>query len=99
MFWVFWILSTVLFLAKSSAIVADPGSGTGTFRSLDPGSEWVKNQDPGSGFGMNGVSYFRELKKTIFWDKIPYLNSLWIWDPGWRKFGFGIRDGKKSDPG
>jgi hypothetical protein len=22
-----------------------------------------------------------------------------VWDPGWKKFGSGIRDGKNSDPG
>jgi hypothetical protein len=31
---------------------------------------------------------------------LKYLNSLIrIRDPGWRQFGSGIRDGKKSDPG
>jgi hypothetical protein len=30
---------------------------------------------------------------------LKYLNSLRIRDPGWRQFGSGIRDGKKSDPG
>jgi len=24
---------------------------------------------------------------------------MWIWDLGWKKFGSGIRDGKKSDLG
>ncbi len=31
---------------------------------------------------------------------LKYLNSLMrIRDPGWRQFGSGIREGKKSDPG
>jgi hypothetical protein len=34
--------------------------------------------------------------ETIFWVK---LLKLFDADPGWKKFGFGIRDGKKSDPG
>jgi hypothetical protein len=43
-------------------------------------------------------SYFRELKKQFL--GLKYLNSLMrIRDPGWKQFGSGIRDGKKSDPG
>jgi hypothetical protein len=54
----------------------------------DPG--WVKNrirdEQPGS--------YFRELRKPILWDKILKLFA----DPGWKKIGSGIQDGKHSDP-
>jgi hypothetical protein len=56
-----------------------------------------------SGSGMNEQpgSYFLELKNyfLFFWG-LKHLNSLMrIRDPGWRQFGSGIRDGKKSDPG
>jgi hypothetical protein len=43
-------------------------------------------------------SYFLELRNHF--DGLKYLNSLMrIRDPGWKKVGSGIRDGKKSDPG
>jgi hypothetical protein len=57
-------------------------------RIRDPG--WVKNRirirddQPGS--------YFRELRNQFF-------GLLFYGDPGWKKFGYGIRDGKHSDPG
>jgi hypothetical protein len=65
-------------LAKHS--VADPGSGA--FLTLwirDPG--WVKNKDQnlGSGSGMNITNQISESLETIFW--VKYLNSLmrmWI---------------------
>jgi hypothetical protein len=47
-------------------------------------------------------SYFLELRNHFlaFFGGLKYLNSLIrIRDPGWRQFGSGIRDGKKSDPG
>jgi hypothetical protein len=46
-------------------------------------------------------SYFLELRNHFFvFFGLKYLNSLMrIRDPGWRRFGTGIRDGKKSDPG
>jgi hypothetical protein len=52
----------------------------------DPG--WVKSQDPDPGSRIR--------------DEQP--GSYFLADPGsgirgWKKFGFGIRDGKKSDPG
>jgi hypothetical protein len=56
----------------------------------------------GSGFrDEQPGSYFLELRNHFFllWG-LKYLNSLMrIRDPGWRQFGSGIRDGKKSDPG
>jgi hypothetical protein len=55
--------------------------------------------DPGSGMNNPG-SYFLELRNNFFaFLGLKYLNSLRIRDPGWRQFGSGIRDGKKSDPG
>jgi hypothetical protein len=45
-------------------------------------------------------SYFRELRYHFL--GLKYLNSLMrIWDPGWKEFGSGIRDGKNRvrDPG
>jgi hypothetical protein len=67
-------------------LVADPGSGA----FLTPGSGigdgekiWIRDQQPGP--------YFLELRN---------FNSLMqIWDPGWKKFKSGIRDGKNSDQG
>jgi hypothetical protein len=61
----------------------------------DPG--WVKNQDPDLGFGseLNIPDHISESLNTIFWGKI-----LKFFDgSGIKKFGSGIRDGKKSDPG
>jgi hypothetical protein len=47
---------------------------------------------------MNNPANLRELKKQFF--GLKYFKSLrWIWDPGWKKIGSGIRDEKKSDPG
>jgi hypothetical protein len=40
---------------------------------------------------MNNPDHIFELKNTKFLMRIR--------DPGWRQFGSGIRDGKKSDPG
>jgi hypothetical protein len=53
----------------------------------------IRDEQPGS--------YFLELRNhfLVFWG-LKYLDSLMQnLDPGWRQFGFGIRDGKKSDPG
>jgi hypothetical protein len=50
----------------------------------------IRDEQPGS--------YFLELRNHFF--GLKYLNSLMrIRDPGWRQFGSGIRDGKKSNPG
>jgi hypothetical protein len=49
-----------------------------------------------SGSGMNNPDHISESLKTIFWVKILKFFDV---DPGWKKFGCGIRDGKKSDPG
>ncbi len=50
----------------------------------------IRDEQPGS--------YFLELRNHFF--GLKYLNSLMrIRDPGWRQFGSGIRDIKKSDPG
>jgi hypothetical protein len=43
--------------------------------------------------GPDHISWSLE---TIFWVKILKFFDA---DPGWKKFGSGIRDGKKSDPG
>jgi hypothetical protein len=42
------------------------------------------------------MNNFRELRNLFLWVKILKLFDA---DPGWKKFGSGIRDGKKSDPG
>jgi hypothetical protein len=54
-----------------------------------------------SGSGMNNPDHIFRARKIflLFWG-LKYINSLMrIRDPGWRPFGSGIRDGKKSDPG
>jgi hypothetical protein len=52
---------------------------------LDPG--WVKNQDPGSGYGMNNADHIPESLETIFWfkilkffdaDKGSWMEKIWI---------------------
>jgi hypothetical protein len=54
----------------------------------------------GSGFwDEQPGSYFLELRNLFlgfFWVKI---RKFFDEDPGWRQFGSGIRDGKKSDRG
>ncbi len=44
---------------------------------------------------MNIPDHISESLETIFWVKILIFFDA---DPGWKKFGSGIRDGKKSDP-
>jgi hypothetical protein len=58
----------------------------------DPGSG-IRDEQPGS--------YFLELRNHFFaFFGVKILKFLMrIRDPGWRQFGSGIRDGKKSDPG
>jgi hypothetical protein len=68
-------------LAETS--VADPDPGSSTF--LTPRSGMGKKS--GSGSGMNNLDHISESLETIFWVKIPYLNSL-----------KRIRNGKSSDP-
>jgi hypothetical protein len=43
----------------------------------------------GSGSGLNNPDHISESLETIFWVKI--LNFFDA-DPGWKKFGYGIRD-------
>jgi len=73
------------------------GSGSGIRCLFDPWIRdpgWVevsiriRDEQPGS--------YFLELRNHFFWVKILKFFDA---DPGWRPFGSGIRDGKKSDPG
>jgi hypothetical protein len=78
--------------------IRDPGLGA----FLTPGSGVGESRHPDPGSGMNNPDHFFKSLETIlllFWG-LKYLNSLMrIRDPGWRQFGSGIRDGKKSDPG
>ena len=75
------------------------GSGSGIrdpmpFWPLDPGSGTSKK----SGSGMNNPDHISEGLETTF--GLKYLKSLIRWcgfgirDPGYTKFGYGIRDGK-----
>ena len=81
--------------------VADPEPGSGIGCLFDP---WIRDgRKSASGSGMNNPDRIFESLETIFllfWG-LKYLNSLMRIrnrDPGWRQFGSGIRDGKKSDP-
>jgi hypothetical protein len=65
----------------------DLGSGSG-IRIWDP--------DLGSGSGMNNLDNISESLKNNFWVKILKFFDT---DPGWKKFGSGIQEGKNSDPG
>jgi hypothetical protein len=79
-----------------------PGSGIRDGRKSASGSG-IRDEQPGS--------YFFELRKHCFaffgvkilkfFDEDPGsgMETVRIWDPGWRQFGSGIRDVKKSDPG
>ncbi len=70
------------------------------FWPLDPGSGMGESQHPGS--GINNPDHFFLSLETIFllFLGLKHWNSLMrIRDPGWRQFGSGIRDGKKSDSG
>ncbi len=61
---------------------------------------------PASGSGIRDSGWLDEHPDYIFQSLetiflgLKYFNSFMrIRDPGWRQFGSGIRDGKKSDPG
>ncbi len=43
----------------------------------------------GSGSGMNNADHISERLETIFWVKILKFFDA---DPGWKKFGSGIKD-------
>jgi hypothetical protein len=61
-----------------------------------------ESQRPDPGSGMNNLdhgSYFLELRNHFFAFLGVKILKLFDEDPGWRHFGSGIRDGKKSDPG
>jgi hypothetical protein len=59
-----------------------------------------QHQDPGSGIpDEQPGSYFLELKTIFFAFLGVKILKFFDEDPGWRHFGSGIREGKKSDPG
>ncbi len=74
---------------------ADPGSGA----FLTPGSRMGKKSGSGTGIrDKQPGSYYQELRNNFF--GLKYLNSLMrIRDPGWEKFGSGIRNGENLDLG
>ncbi len=55
------------------------------FWPLDPRSGMGKNQDPDPGWTTR-IKFPRAYKQFF---GLKYLNSLWIRDPGWKKFGCG----------
>jgi hypothetical protein len=70
--------------------VADPDPGSGAFfLSRDPGR--VKNQDKGSGSGMNIPDHISESLATIFWVKNTYIFGCGS-GSGIENFVSGIRD-------
>ncbi len=86
---------TVSFLPVLRIRIRDPVP----FWPLDPG--WVKN----SGSGMNNPDHIFECLEKIFlgsntvlkfFDADPESGTekIRIWDPGWKKFGSGIWNGK-----
>jgi hypothetical protein len=89
-----------LLLAHPAAHLGPPGRGSGM-----AGKSWLSSRqccgsgirclfDPGIRDGQK--VRIRELRKPFFGVKILKLFDA---DPGWKKFGFVIRDGKNSDPG
>jgi hypothetical protein len=48
-----------------------------------------QNPNPRSGSGMNNKDHISESLETIFWVRILKFFDA---DPGWKKFGSGIRD-------
>jgi hypothetical protein len=78
--------------------IRDPGLGTFLTPGAwirDPGwkkvSIRIRDEQPGS--------YFLELRNLFFAFMGVKILTFFDQDPGWRQFGSGIRDGKKSDPG
>jgi hypothetical protein len=69
-------------------------------RDLGPFCPWIRDprwvQKIGSGPGMNNPDHISKSLETTFWVKTLKLFDA---DPGLKKFGSGIRDGKNSDPG
>ncbi len=77
-----------ILLCTRTADVADPDPGSGAF--LTP--RWVKNQYPdlGSRSRMNTHHIFESLE-TIFGD-LKKMYTFFDADPGWNKFGSGVKD-------
>jgi hypothetical protein len=79
-------------ILRSWICVADPGSGAGIWYGEKIGF-WIWEEQPGS--------YFQELWVKIleFFDADPGWKIIRNRDPGWKKFGSGIRSparGKQS---
>ncbi len=68
--------------------VADPDLGSSAFYA--PGSGMGKKS--GSGSGINNPDHISESLETIFWTKILKFFKFFDADPGWKKFGSGMRD-------
>jgi hypothetical protein len=93
---------TVVFiscLTLVACIVINPDPGSGAF--LTPGSRMGNNLinqdlDSGSASRMNPDNIYKSLE-TIVWVKILKFFDADKENPGWKKFGSGIK--KKTDPG
>ena len=80
--------------------VADPDPGSGIGCLFDPGIRDGRKSAYGSGIrDEQPRSYFLQLRNHFFAFLGVKILKLFDEDPGWRHFGSGIRDGKKSDPG
>jgi hypothetical protein len=90
-------------ICSCSVADPDPGSGNGCLFDpwiRDPG--WVESQHPDPESGMNNPDHiFKSLETIFFYFFGVKILKFFDGDPGsgWRQFGSGIRDGKKSDPG
>jgi hypothetical protein len=75
------------------------GSGSGIGCLFDPGIRDGRKSASGSGIRDEQPGpYFLELRNHFF-SFLGVKILKFFADPGWRQFGSGIRDGKKSDPG
>jgi hypothetical protein len=85
---------------KTTNSVADPDPGSGIGYLFDPWIRDGRKSESGSGIrDEQPGSYFLELRNHFFAFFGVKILKFFDEDPGWRQFGSGIRDGKKSDPG
>jgi len=91
-----WTANILIFLKGKQCC----GSGSGIGCLFDP---WILDgRKSVSGSGIRDEqpgSYFLELRNHFFAFWGVKILKFFDEDPGWRQFGSGIRDGKKSDPG
>jgi hypothetical protein len=80
-------------LTKYTVNFANQDPGSGAFLTPGYGMGIKSGSGSGSEFEMNNPDHISESLETIF--GLKYLISLMrTRDPGWKKFGSGIQDGK-----